>query len=153
MIILPGCAEKEKGIESLENYNKQHVTYLKEYGWSIKRFTSETKYAAETLRSYEEHVNTIRSQGKVDLTPFLDKEVLETGYILNEKTDHYNQIVGYILESGEEIIGSYLEFNHEIEQKDGIIRIDIGVTTPIFKYNEINEQSIVGHKVNHNNNK
>ncbi len=151
--MLSGCKEKENKIESIEHFNKQHVTYLNEYGWSIERFASETNYAAGTLQSYEDHMNTIRTQGNVDLTPFIEEEVVETGYILNEKTDHYNQIVGYILESGENIVGGYLEFNHEVKQIDGIIRIDKGETTPMFNSNDMNEQSILGHIVIHNNNK
>ncbi len=150
LLVLTGCEENK--LEPIEIYNKQHVTYLNQYAWSIDRFTSETKYAPRTLQDYKEHMNTIRTDGQIDLTPFFDKEVIETGYILNEKTDHYNQIVSYILESGEEIIGGYLEYNNEVEQSDGKIRIEVGETTPIFNSNEINEQAILGDLVNHNNN-
>ena len=130
LLVLAGCIEKK--VESIEIHNKQHVTYLNDYGWTAERFASETKYEAGTLRSYKEHVDNIQTHGLVDLTPFLDEKVVETGYILQEKTDNYNQIVGYILESGNEIIGGYLEFNKEVEQSNGTIRIDLGETTPMF---------------------
>lgn len=73
----------------------------------------------------------IKGFGHVDLTPYIDKEVIETGYILQEKTATYNQIVGYILESGDEIIGGYLVFNHEAEQADGTLHIDQSNMNPI----------------------
>ncbi|NGM80939.1 DUF4830 domain-containing protein [Paenibacillus sp. 7124] len=147
LLVLAGCKE----IESTEIYNKEHVLYLNGYGRSAERFKSETKYAAGTLRFYKEHINTIQTQGHVDLAAFLDEEVIETGYVLNEKTDHYNQIVGYILESRDGIIGGYLEFNKEVEQSDGTIRIDSGETTSMFNSMEINENPILGHIKNHNN--
>lgn len=151
LLVLAGC--KENKIESIEIHNKQHVAYLNDYGWSAERFTSETKYDAGSLRSYKEHVKKIQTQGYVDLTPFLDEKVVETGYILQEKTDNYNQIVGYILESGEEIIGGYLAFNKEVQQSDGTIRIDLGETTPMFNSKEMNEKPILGRIVNTKNNK
>ncbi|MGO4107113.1 DUF4830 domain-containing protein [Paenibacillus sp. YAF4_2] len=138
LIILTGCTEDKK--EHVEIGNQQHIAYLKDYGWNIDRFGSEIKYAARTLRDYKEHMDTIRTQGQVDLTPFLNQEVIETGYILKEKTNQYNQIVGYILESHGKIIGGYLEFNNEIEQVDGTIRIEPGKVTPI------NEEPLTGQR-------
>jgi len=88
LLVLTGC--KENKLEPIELHNKQHVTYLNQYAWSIDHFASETKYAPRTLQDYKEHVSTIRTEGHIDLTPFIDKEVIETGYILHEKTDHYN---------------------------------------------------------------
>ncbi|CAM3341906.1 DUF4830 domain-containing protein [Paenibacillus lupini] len=129
LIMLTGCTEDKK--EQVVIGNQLHIAYLKDYGWSIDRFGSEIKYAAGTLCDYKEHMDTIRTQGQMDLTPFLNQEVIETGYILKEKTKQYNQIVGYILESHEEIIGGNLEFNNEVEQADGTIRVDSGKITPM----------------------
>lgn len=71
------------------------------------------------------------------MTRFLDQEVTETGYFLQEKTMTYNQIVGYILESGNEIIGGYLVFNYEAEQADGTLHIDQSVMNPILHRKEL----------------
>lgn len=143
VLILAGCKEDKKEYRGF--YNKIHTDYLQKSGWNAERFASETKYAAGTLKDYKEHVNTIRTDGQFDLTPFLDKDVIETGYVLKEKTDLYNQIVAYILESGGEVIGGYLEFNHEVVQPDGVIQVNAGQTTPMFNSNEKEEQSIIGH--------
>jgi hypothetical protein len=56
----------------------------------------------------------MKDLGHVDLASFLDREVIETGYILQEKTTTYNQIVGYILESDHKIIGGYLAFKQRL---------------------------------------
>lgn len=150
LLLLAGC--KENKVEPIEFHNTQHVAYLNHYGWNIGRFASETKYAPSTLQDYKEHTNTIRIEGNIDLTPFRDKEVIETGYILKEKTDHYNQIVGYILESGDEIIGGYLEFNNEVEQINGELQVEVGKTKPMFNSNEINQQpSNLGQILNQDN--
>jgi hypothetical protein len=129
LALLSGCSDTKK--EHVETGNQKHIAYLKDYGWSIDRFSIEVKYAAGTLRDYNEHLDTIRTEGQLDLTPFLHEEVIETGYILQEKTYRYNQIVGYIFESGGEIIGGYLEFNNEVSQSDGTIRVDPGKVTPM----------------------
>ncbi|GIO96059.1 hypothetical protein J14TS5_11450 [Paenibacillus lautus] len=137
LVILVGCNKEDDGVVVIETYKEQHIKYLDEYGWSIDRFGSETKYAAHTLQSFKSHVKDIKELGHVDLTPFLDKEVIETGYILQEKTMTYNQIVGYILESGNEIIGGYLVFNHEAEQADGTLHIDQSNMNPILHRKEL----------------
>jgi hypothetical protein len=136
LVIFVGC-NKEDDVIIMETHNEQHINYLVDYGWSIDRFASETTYAASTLQSYQSHVNDIKEFGHVDLTPYIDKEVIETGYILQEKTTKHNQIVGYILESGDAIIGGYLVFNHEAEQADGTLHIDHSDMSPILHRKEL----------------
>lgn len=136
LVILVGC-NKENDEVVIEIHKEQHVNYLENYGWSIDRFVSETKYAAHTLQSFKSHVKDIREFGHVDLTPFLDQEVTETGYFLKEKTMTYNQIVGYILESGNEIIGGYLVFNQELKQTDGTLLIEQSNMNPILHRKEL----------------
>lgn len=136
LVILVGCNKENDGVV-IEIHKEQHVNYLQNYGWSIDRFASETKYAAYTLQSFKSHVKDIKELGHVDLTRFLDQEVTETGYFLQEKTATYNQIVGFILESGNEIIGGYLVFNYEAEQVDGTLHIDQSVMNPILHRKEL----------------
>lgn len=136
LVILVGCNKENNGVV-IEIHKEQHINYMENYGWSIDRFASETKYAAHTLQSFKPHVKDIREFGHVDLTPFLDKEVTETGYFLQEKTMTYNQIVGYILESDNEIIGGYLVFNHEIKQTDGTLHIEQSNMNPILHRKEL----------------
>ncbi|KOP67459.1 hypothetical protein AMS62_21090 [Bacillus sp. FJAT-18019] len=136
LVILVGCNEQKDEIVT-ELHKEQHIKYLEDYGWNIDRFASEFKYAASSLESFKSHVNDIEEFGQVDLTPYYDKEVIETGYILQEKTKTYNKIVGYILESGDEIIGGYLEFNHEAEQEDGTLEIDQTEISPMLHRKEL----------------
>ncbi|WP_127591725.1 DUF4830 domain-containing protein [Paenibacillus lautus] len=136
LVILVGC-NKEDDEVAVEIHKEQHINYLDNYGWSIDRFASETKYAAHTLQSFNSHVKDIKEVGHLEMTPFLDKEVIETGYILQEKTTKHNQIVGYILESGDAIIGGYLVFNHEAEQADGTLHIDHSDMSPILHRKEL----------------
>ncbi|MEK4980014.1 DUF4830 domain-containing protein [Bacillus sp. FSL K6-6540] len=131
LVILVGCNRQDDEIIT-ETPKEQHVKFLEDYGWSIDRFASETKYAPSTLPSYQKHVKDLKDLGHVDLASFLDREVIETGYILQEKTTTYNQIVGYILESDHEIIGGYLVFNDELEQKDGTFTIDQSEMNPML---------------------
>lgn len=135
-VILVGCNEQSDEIVR-ELHKEQHIKYLKDYGWNIDRFASDFKYAASSLESFKSHVNDIEESGHVDLTPYYDKEVIETGYILQEKTMTYNKIVGYILESDDEIIGGYLEFNHEAEQDDGTLEIDQTEISPMIHRKEL----------------
>ncbi|KOR90187.1 DUF4830 domain-containing protein [Paenibacillus solani] len=136
LVILVGCNEQKDEIVT-ELHKEQHINYLKDYGWSIDRFASDFKYAASSLESFKSHVNDIEELGQVDLAPYFDKEVIETGYILQEKTMTYNKIVGYILESDDEIIGGYLEFNHEAEQEDGTLEIDQTEISPMLHRKEL----------------
>lgn len=149
LLVLAGCKEHTK--ESVEIYNPQHTEYLQQYGWHIGQYYSETRFQANTLQDYQEHVDKIRTEGHVDLSPYLDRDVIETGYVLKEKTDHYNHIVVYILESGGAIIGSYLDFNHEVVQPSGEIQVNAGQTTPMFPSNQKDEQYGIGRFVNANN--
>ncbi|MGG3279937.1 DUF4830 domain-containing protein [Paenibacillus solani] len=136
LVLLVGCNEQNDDIVT-ELYKEQHIKYLEDYGWNIDRFASEFKYAASSLESFKSHLNDIEESGQVDLTLYYDKEVIETGYILQEKTVTYNKIVGYILESGDEIIGGYLEFNHEAEQEDGTLEIDQTEISPMLHRKEL----------------
>lgn len=136
LVILVGCNEQNDEVVR-ELHKEPHIKYLKDYGWNIDRFGSEFKYAASSLESFKSHLNDIEELGEVDLTPYYDKEVIETGYILQEKTVTYNKIVGYILESGDEIIGGYLEFNHEAEQADGTLEIDQMEISPMLHRKEL----------------
>lgn len=136
LVIFVGCNREDDEVV-VEIHKEQHINYLEKYGWGIDRFASETKYAAHTLQSFKSHVKDIKELGDVDLTRYLDQEVTETGYILQEKTMTYNQIVGYILESGNEIIGGYLVFNHEAEQADGTLHIEHCDMNPILHRKEL----------------
>jgi len=136
LVILVGCNEQNDDIVT-ELYSEQHIKYFEDYGWNIDRFASEFKYAASSLESFKSHLNDIEESGQVDLTPYYDKEVIETGYILQERTMTYNKIVGYILESGDEIIGGYLEFNHEAEHEDGTLEIDQTEISPMLHRKEL----------------
>lgn len=136
LVILVGCT-KEQNEEIIETQQEQHVQYFHDYGWNLERFLSETKYAASTLGSYPEHVQDVKTLGHVDLTPYADKEVVETGYTLQGNTTTYNQIVGYIIESDHEVIGGYLVFNHEAEQADGTRHIDQSDMSPILHRQEL----------------
>ncbi|MGG3506527.1 DUF4830 domain-containing protein [Paenibacillus lautus] len=144
LVILVGCNKEDDGVV-IEIHKEQHINYLEDYGWSIDRFASVTKYAAHTLQSFKSHVKDIKELGHVDLTPFLDKEVIETVYFLQEKTMTYNQIVGYILESGNEIIGGYLVFNHEAKQADGTLNIDQSNMNPILHRKELGSDDPPSH--------
>lgn len=135
-VILVGCNEQSEEIVG-ELHKEQHIKYFENYGWNIDRFASDFKYAASSLEFFKSHVNDIKELGQVDMTPYYDKEVIETGYILQEKTVTYNKIVGYILESGDEIIGGYLEFNHEAEQADGTLDIDQTEISPMLHRKEL----------------
>lgn len=136
LVLLAGCNEQKDEVVR-ELYKEQHIEYLKDYGWNIDRFGSEFKYAASSLESFKSHVNDIKELGQVDLAPYYDNEVIETGYVLQEKTKTYNKIVGYILESGDEIIGGYLEFHHEAEQADGTFEIDQTEISPMLHRKEL----------------
>ncbi|GIO63705.1 DUF4830 domain-containing protein [Paenibacillus cineris] len=142
VLVLTGCKEEKK--EYMPFYKPMHTDYLQKFGWKAERFASETKYEAKTLQSYKDHVDTIRTEGNIDLAPFFNKEVVETGYILKENTDLYNQIVAYILESEGKVIGGYLDFNHEVLQPDGVIEVHPGQTTPMFDANDSNKQFVIG---------
>lgn len=136
LVILAGCNEQNDEVVR-ELHKEQHIKYFEDYGWNIDQFASEFKYTASSLESFKSHVNDIEESGQVDLTPYYDKEVIETGYILQERTVTYNKIVGYILESGDEIIGGYLEFNHEAEQTDGTLEIDQREISPMLHRKEL----------------
>lgn len=65
LVILVGC-NKENDEVVIQIHKEQYVNYLENYGWSIDRFASETKYAAHTLQSFKSHVKDIKELGHVD---------------------------------------------------------------------------------------
>ncbi|MFD0959043.1 DUF4830 domain-containing protein [Paenibacillus chungangensis] len=94
-------------------HNQSHVTYLKKYGWTIKQFSSEMKYDAGSLSSYEERMRQVKNEAQLDLSPYRNKAVTETAYVLHENINGYNHVKVYIFESDHTIIGAYLALNHE----------------------------------------
>ncbi|RUS48261.1 DUF4830 domain-containing protein [Cohnella sp. AR92] len=140
--MLAGCKENLEA--RTEYFDKKHVDFLSDYGWRIDRFGSEMKYAPRTMAAFPEHLSIVKAEGHVDLAAYSDKEVIETGYILKEQTDRYNQIVGYIFESEGKIIGSYLEFNQEITDSNGTVRVERGETTPLLRKAEVDEERLWG---------
>ena len=77
LVILVGCNKENDGVV-IEIHKEQHVNYLQNYGWSIDRFASETKYAY-TLQSFKSHVKDIKELGHVDLTRFWIKKLQRQG--------------------------------------------------------------------------
>jgi hypothetical protein len=83
-----------------------------------------------------DHVEDIKKEGNFDLKPYFNKEVIETGYILNESFINYNEVIFYILESEGNIIGGYLKFNNEVLE-GSIYKLIDGKTLPIMNRQEI----------------
>ncbi|MCJ8010862.1 DUF4830 domain-containing protein [Paenibacillus sp. KQZ6P-2] len=139
-LILLLCVTGCKGSDTSEQvivFNKDHTRYLEQYGWSIDRFASETKYAPGTLASFREHLKEMTDKGKLDISAYVNQEVVETGYVLRETTPGYNLITAYILESDGKWIGSYLVFSHETLDENGNYQTDISSTDEMINSSEV----------------
>ncbi|MWV43312.1 DUF4830 domain-containing protein [Paenibacillus sp. HJL G12] len=135
LVVVTGCNNDTS--EQVITYNKDHTRYLERYGWNIDRFASEMKYAPETLISYGKHMKEVKTAGQLDLSPYVHQEVIETGYLLHETTPGYNRITAYILESGGHIIGSYLMFEHELQDEHGAYHTDYTSTEPMVHSSKV----------------
>lgn len=141
LAVLVGCEESQ--VESVQQYDERHVAYLMNYGWTIDQFRSSIHYPAKMLRSLPEQVSTIRKYTKVDVTSYLDKDVIVTGYILKGTTNQYNQIVGYLIESEEKVIGGYLQYNR-VFVEEGKLQVVPGEMTPMYNYSNIIGNPVIG---------
>ncbi|WP_371263821.1 hypothetical protein [Paenibacillus sp. UNC496MF] len=69
------------------------------------------------MPAHQEALSRITEKGRVDLSSYFDREIIETGYVLSESKFGYNRIICYILEVEGDIIGSYLALNISVLEK------------------------------------
>jgi hypothetical protein len=84
------------------------------YDWEIERNHSFNYYGlipnegVSEMSLYQEYINDINEFGAVNLNPYLDTTITETGYVLNNTIKDYPWIQAYVYESDGEVIGGYL---------------------------------------------
>jgi hypothetical protein len=101
------------GCTFVDNHDYQHVKFFSRNDWTIKEFIEKTDYQAGSISHSNFNVNRIKLEGKVDVVPYQDKQITVTTYRLNETIGTYNYVTGTILDSEGNILGSYLQLNHE----------------------------------------
>lgn len=87
-----------------ENIDKEHIEYIENLGWTIKSFNSSEQMvmeepAPETIESYRaSNINFIEQ--------YIGRELVVTGYQLNEKDLEGENFIAYIYEYEGEIVGA-----------------------------------------------
>ncbi|WP_164545597.1 DUF4830 domain-containing protein [Paenibacillus albus] len=112
------------------NFPAAHVEYFKSYGWTLKEYEAVNTYESGSLLLSKEHYDLLVNEGKLDLAPCASKDIIESGYDLEETVGPYNDIIGYIVECEGKTIGGYLTLQTETLHGD-IYDITTGPTVPI----------------------
>jgi hypothetical protein len=111
--ILIGCQNDDLE-QSKNTISESHQKFLTSYGWKIERNHSFHFYGlipnkgVSEMSFYQEYINDIKEFGGVNLNPYLDAPITETGYVLNNTIEDYTWIQAYVYESDGEVIGGYL---------------------------------------------
>lgn len=106
------------------------VELFERYGWTIKSFSEESKYAPGSFPDLKEHYELLVKKGKINLEQYINEEIIETGYLFEESVGPFNYVLGYLLESEGKIIGSYLTINQQ-NLNGSVYEIITGPTIPI----------------------
>lgn len=133
IIMFSGCTEANN---QKPNFPSAHVQYFAKYGWTLKNYEAVNQYERGALLGVKEHYNMLMNDAKLDLAPYASKEIIESGYDLEEAVGPYNDIIGYVLECDGKIIGSYLELQQETLNGD-VYDITKGPTVPIVKPGDV----------------
>ncbi|NBD27230.1 DUF4830 domain-containing protein [Paenibacillus glycinis] len=135
--ILTGCKSNEP--EDKQSFPLAHKQFIEQYGWTIRQFHADTNFGAGTLKaSYQERANDLKTKANLDLSPYVDKEVIETEYILNESINNYNEITCHLFESEGKIIAAYLVLNQSVLEEDNYTYKTIpGPTRPMMNKEDV----------------
>lgn len=110
---LIGCQDDDLE-QSMTSITDSHQEFLSSFDWEIERNHSFHFYGlihnegVSEMSLYQEYINDINEFGGVDLNPYLDGSITETGYVLNNTLEDYTWIQAYVYEADGEVIGGYL---------------------------------------------
>ncbi len=85
---------------------KAHPDYIASFHWHIEKPLESTVYPKGYFRG--ERLGQIKAAG-ADLTPYVNEEIKETGYVLQER-EQYGKIYFFLYEVNNKIVAAHLGY-------------------------------------------
>ncbi|REE85318.1 uncharacterized protein DUF4830 [Paenibacillus taihuensis] len=137
-----GCKSNEADAV-VEHFPAAHKQFIEQYGWTIRQFQFEMNYGKGGLGAAAmDRVKELKAKVQLDLNPYINKNVIETEYILNESLQNYNEVSCYLFESEGKVIGGYLALNTSV-LKDDVYMITTGPIVPMMSQKEAYKKVIL----------